>query len=354
MNFIKQTLFISLIAFFFLGCKKDEEEKETLLEDKFSNGLLVLHEGLFQQNNSTLAWVDLSTNKVTENLFLKINDRLLGDTGNDMKRYGGKIYVVVNASSTIEVIDARTLKSIKQIDIKYQNKAQQPRRIAFVKNKAYISSFDGYVNVLDTSSLTITKRIKVGANPEGITSYQDFVYVSNSGGLNFPNVDSTVYKIDASTQTVVDSFHVGANPGGIQVDQEGNVYVVKRGNYSDNPSELVFIQIATREVIPLGIAASGITKRNNQLYISYFDYDTQNSNVSLYDMTTKSIINSTLIDNSQIETLYGVFPFTNNSLICLDAMEYTNSGYLKFFNQNGDLTQQISVGLNPNTIIYYE
>lgn len=343
-------MFVILVV---LACNK-EEETDSPAASKYTNGLLVLHEGLFQQNNSTLAWVDLETKEVVNDLFLEKTGRLLGDTGNDMKRYGGKIYIVVNASSTLEIIDAATFESVKQIDMTYKEKAQQPRRITFIKNKAYISSFDGYVNVVDTASLSITQRIKVGANPEGITSYQDFVYVANSGGLNFPEVDSTVYKIDASTKTVVDSFHIGANPGGVEVDQDGNVYVVKRGNYDDDPAELIFVNSSSGEVTNLGISASGITKKENQLYISYFDHDTQNSNVSLYDMGSKSIVSNALVDGSEIQTLYGLLPFVDNTLICLDAMGYTNSGYLIFFDENGTLTQRISVGLNPNTVIHYE
>lgn len=352
MNSIKW-LFIVLL---FTACNKEEENKDDadLDQNNYSNGLLVLHEGLFQQNNSTLAWVDLSNDKVTSNLFLSKNDRLLGDTGNDMKRYGGKIYIVVNASSTIEIIDAKTFKSIKQIAMVYEGKAQQPRRIDFNKNKAYISSFDGYVNILDTTSLAITKRIKVGANPEGIATFENAIYVANSGGLNFPNVDSTVYKIDASSNTVVDSFHVGANPGSVQVDNNGNVYVVKRGNYTDDPAELIFINTSSGEVNNLGVSASGLTKKGNELFISYFNNETENVNVAHYDMSSQSILSNSLINGDEIQTLYGIHPLDDGGLICFDAMGYTNSGYLRFFNANGILTKSISVGLNPNTIIYYE
>ena len=47
--------------------------------------LLVLSEGLFNMNNSTLAKVNLQTGDIDYDYFKSINGRGLGDTGNDMK-----------------------------------------------------------------------------------------------------------------------------------------------------------------------------------------------------------------------------------------------------------------------------
>lgn len=350
MNSIKFIIILLLIV----SCEKDVVEPEDDSDRNFSKGILVLNEGLFQQNNSTLSWIDLTTNKVENNVFLDINDRLLGDTGNDLQRYGSKIYIVVNASSTIEVIDAYSLKSIKQVSLNYQSQGQQPRKIAFWNNKAYVTSYDGYVNIIDTSSLNVINRIKVGQNPEGIAVKNDFMYVSNSGGLSFPNVDSTVFEIDLNTNSIVDTFVVGDNPGDIISDGNQYIYVVKRGDYDSNPSELIKINTNNGIIENTSLFASSITKDENSLYISYYNYNTQNSNVSQLDFTSQQVINSSLIESSKINTLYGAFPFKSNELICLDAMSFTNTGILKIFNQTGSLSTSFEVGLNPNKILIYE
>ena len=41
----------------------------------------------------------------------------LGDVGNDLQIYGSKLYAVLNSSHKVEVMDARTLVRIGQIDI---------------------------------------------------------------------------------------------------------------------------------------------------------------------------------------------------------------------------------------------
>jgi len=350
MNSIKYILIILL----FVSCKKDKIDPEINLPTNYSNGILVLNEGLFQQNNSTLSWIDLSTNEVKQDVFLNINNRLLGDTGNDLQRYGGKIYIVVNASSTVEVLDANSLKSIKQIPLNYQSQGQQPRRIAFWNDKAYVSSYDGFVNIIDTNSLSVTNRIAVGQNPEGLTVMNDHLFVANSGGLSFPNVDSTVFQIDLNTNEVIDTFLVGNNPGDVISDGIQNIYVVKRGDYGANPSELVKINVITGNIENTSLPASTLSRNGNFMYISYYNYNTNNSSVSLFDLNTESITNPNLIGNNDITTLYGSYSFKNDQVICLDAMNFTNTGALKIFNNSGSLIATYEVGLNPNKILIYE
>ena len=349
MHYIKWFAIIAL----FVACKK-----EALPEDEtprsLKNGLLVLNEGLFQQNNSALTWIDLEDNSTTSSLFLNINNRPLGDTGNDLKRYGGKVYVVMNGSSKVEVMNAYTLESIKQVSLTYSQQGQQPRSIAFSGSKAYISSYDGFVNILDTTSLVITDRIAVGNNPEGLTTHGNYLYVANSGGLNFPNVDSTVYQINLNTKEVENSFHVGANPGQVESDSQGNIYVVKRGNYGNDPSELVYINTGSNTVTQLDVPATSLHKKGELLYISYLDYNTQQSSLALYDLSNQTLVNNSLIAAGSIQTLYGIYAFENGDFMCFDAQGFTNSGYLKRFNSSGNLLNSISAGLNPNKLIHYE
>jgi hypothetical protein len=350
MKLIKYIIITLLVL---TSCKKEKVDT-SVMDSSFNNGLLVLNEGLFQHNNSTLSWINLANNEVHNDVFLEKNNRPLGDTGNDMLVYGGKIYIVVTGSSTIEVIDKKTLKSIKQIQFNYNNQPQEPRKMAIYSGKVFVSSFDGYVTAIDTVSLNISKRIKVGRNPEGICVANQSLYVANSGGLDFQNVDTTVFEIDLNTMSVVDTFIVGNNPGSMIADEFNNIYVVKRGDYTSDPSEIVRINTSDKSVTNLGIAASSISKRGNQLYISYFNHSSGSSAVSTYDCASQSLINPNLINNQDITTLYGVIPFKSDELICLDAMSFTNTGYLRFFNYSGNLNNSIKVGLNPNSIVHYE
>lgn len=351
MNSIKYLLVILL---FFVSCKKDNTTPDNEKGKSYKNGILVLNEGLFQQNNSSLSWLDLVTKEVKKDIFLTINDRPLGDTGNDMILYGGKIYIVVTGSSTIEVIDKNTLESIKQIQFNYNNQAQQPRQITSYEGKVFVSSFDGYVTAIDTTTLKIKKRIKVGRNPEGIYVLNHSLYVSNSGGLDADNLDSTVFEINLNTLSVVDTFVVGKNPGDIIGDDYNNIYVVKRGDYNNDLSELVRINTTDHSVVNLGLSTTTLAKKGDLLYLSEYNFNTASSKVALFDCSSQSIVDPSFISNQDITTLYGVVPYESNQLICIDAMNFTNSGYLRFFNSSGQLTKNYNVGLNPNSIIIYQ
>lgn len=335
------------------ACKKEEIEEPTI-NHASKNGVLVLNEGLFQHNNSSLTWVNLENMEVSNNIFMDINERPLGDTGNDMIRYGGKIYIAVTGSSTLEIIDRKTFKSIKQIPFNYNNQAQEPRKIAVHDGQVFVSSFDGYVTAIDTTNFQIKKRIKVGRNPEGVCVSNASLFVANSGGLDFQNPDSTVFEIDLNTLAVVDTFVVGDNPGAIIADDFDHVYVVKRGDYAGDPSELIKINTQNKTVSNLGLTVSTISKKDNSLYLSYYNHSTSSSAVSIFDCASQTVLESNFISNQDITTLYGFTPIKSTEFIALDAMQFTNTGYLRFFNSSGSLTNSIQVGLNPNSIIYYE
>jgi YVTN family beta-propeller protein len=348
-----------LISIFFLvlvlfSCKKDEPEPQ--LEETLQSGVAVLCEGLFQQNNSSMSWVNFSTNAVTNSLFVAKTNRQLGDTGNDIQRYGGKVYIVVNISSTIEVMDASTFTSIKQIEMIDAGTAKQPRSIAFSGSNAYVTCFDGYVDVIDTASLTVVQRIPVGSNPEGLTVSTNKLYVSNSGGLNAPVMDSTVSVIDLATHTETQKIVVGKNPGGMITDLDGDVYVITRGDYGALPSRMVRIDAQNDAVVEqFSFDVSGVSAMNDKFLVTYYDYNSGQSSVGLFDPSTETLENPSYLDMSTVTTAYGVQynPFRNR-IYLMDAMNFTNTGYVREFDVSGNYIQSFHVGLNPSKAIFYE
>lgn len=351
MNLIKY-LFVFTLILLATACKKDKKLTGEST-DKLANGILVLNEGLFQLNNASLSWISNLDGSVDNDFFTKKTGRLLGDTGNDLKKYGGKIYIVVNVSSTIEVLNAKTGESIKQISMHNGTVGKQPRTIAFHQGQAYVSCFDGYVDVLDTTSLEITQRIKVGSNPDQMTVAGNQLFVSNTGGLNSPLMDSTVSIIDLNTKTELQKIVVGLNPGSIQVAENGFVYVIARGNYGNVPSRMRRISTVSLQVDKqYNIQASSITKYGGKLLLSTFNYGTNSQGVALFDPALDSVTNQNFIDIHQVQTLYNVQYDANQNLIyVLDAKGYTNTGYVYVYGVTGTLLKSYHVGLNPNSIL---
>lgn len=257
-KYILQT-WLWMLLLLFIACD-DMEDKPSIPNIDGSNisetgtaELYILSEGLFNLNNSSLARYSFKKGKLTKNYFKDLNKRGLGDTANDMALYGGKLYIVVNVSSTIEVIDFQTGVSIKQIPMLAENgSSRQPRHITFHKDKAYVCSYDGTVARIDTTSLEIDALTKAGRNPENICIQNDKLYVSNSGGLDYSaglGVDNTVSVIDITSFTEIKKVTVGPNPGCIVPGPDETVYVATHGNnIADGDFHFVKIDCRTDEV----------------------------------------------------------------------------------------------------------
>lgn len=338
-----------------VSCKKKElQEPDNTPVDFFSNGALVLNEGLFQQNNSSLSWINFSNNSVNNEVFEQKTNRQLGDTGNDIIQYGNKIYVLVNVSSTIEVLDASSGASLKQISMEEGGIAKQPRFAAKANGKIFVSCFDGFVDIIDTINLAVVHRIPVGANPDEIHAANNKLYVANSGGLNYPNVDSTLSIIDPLSWSETNRIVVGKNPTRVTSDAQGNIYVITQIGLNSLTNRLVKVNATTNQVDTIyNWNVMRMTKMNQFLVLNILQGNT--STIQLFDTQTGTITNSNFISGSLFNTYYGAqYNATTNQLYCFDAMNYVNSGYVRIFSSNGTAIKSIQVGLNPSKLLFYE
>jgi YVTN family beta-propeller protein len=354
--------YIGLLAFivFFAACD-DMKDIPTPVDLPLTPGetgrLYVLSEGLFNMNNSTLSLVNFENRTINTDFFLFRNNRGLGDTGNDMKVYGSKLWIVVNVSSQVEVLDVKSGISIKRIPIFDANGvARQPRYIAFSGGKAYVCSFDGTVECIDTVSLKVEAFVKVGRNPDGITAVNGKLYVSNSGGLDMPNFDTTVSVIDLTSFSEIKKITVGLNPYKLEVDSEGDVYTVLRGNNNNIKSKFVKINSHTDEVSQTfdNLPAVNFCIHNDTAYLYNFDYINNSYSIKTFNCKTEQVISESFIsDGTTLERPFTIYMHpTNGNLYLTDAKNYTTKGDLLCFNRNGKLLYKVkAVGLNPNTLI---
>lgn len=134
------------------------------------------------------------------------------------------MYIAVYGSSIIEVTDLSG-KSIKQI--KSSGDALLPRFFTANEGKVYVSLYDGYVARLDTASLEIEQKVKVGRNPEQLVVANNKLYVANSGGLDYNTpvgYDKTVSVIDLASFQETKKIEVVTNPVNLVTDSQGDVY----------------------------------------------------------------------------------------------------------------------------------
>lgn len=343
-----------LIILLVLTSCKDDKPPQPIAEMK--NGMLVLCEGLYQQSNSSLSWVDFSNSEVFTNFYSDKNGQNLGDTGNDLKVYGEKIYLVVTGSSTIEVLNAKTGVRIKQIPMLVGSSPKLPRAVTFHGGKAFVACQDGFVDIIDTVSLSVVSRIQVGSNPEDLVIASNKLYVSNSGGLNYPNYDSTVSVVNLSSYSEISKIAVGKNPGKLIVDEQQEVYVITRGDYGVIPSRMHRINTAgdfLEQSFPFD--ALGIAEMGNNFLITHYNYSTQQHTIRLFNPWNETLLLDPYFSASEVQTLYGIkYDESRDKIFCLDAMNFTNSGYVRQYASDGTFEKSYHVGLNPTKILIYD
>lgn len=340
-------------------------EPSQVIADGDHTGIFVLSEGLFNQNNSTLSWIDFRTGKPDSwdngignsyDCFEKVNGRRIGDTANDLLIYGGKIYIAVSESSTIEILNASTCRAVGQIKMQRNGIPSQPRRLTAHGRYVYACCFDGTLQRIDTLLLRTVETIRVGRNPDGICYADGKLYVSNSGGLDSSNPDSTVSVIDLETFTETRRINVRQNPGNIYADGT-DVYVVSRGiyNYEINDYDTRLHRIDTQtctvtETYDIPILNMDIVDGKAWFY----GYGAGGT-IQILDLATGTVTDSDFItDGTRVECPYSikVEPVTHKVYVC-DARDYVTPGSLLCFSPDGHLLYRVpGIGINPNTVAF--
>lgn len=360
MKNIKLALQILTLAVLLYSCDDmhDVSREVSPVANETTKSLIVLSEGLFNMNNSTLARYDFTTGTLTSDYFSAINKRGLGDTANDMIAYGSKIYVVVNVSSQVEIMDAATGISLKRIPLfDEKNVARQPRYLVSQGKNIYVTNYDGYLSRIDTASLEITGEVKCGRNPEGLCVANNKIYVANSGGLDFPKYDNTVSVIDIPSFSELRKVKVGTNPYKIFADSQGDVYVCSKGDYDKESYRFMKIDSEIDQVTEefKGLNVLNFTIFNDKAYLYSYDFNKNDYWIKIFDCLTEKIIDEDFIkDKSQIQTPYSiqVNPYDENIYIT-DAIDFMNWGDIVCFDNDGKLKFKIKeIGLNPNKILF--
>jgi len=304
---------------------------------KVTTGVYSLNQGNYGANNTTLTYYDFGTSVATTDYYHNVNGFGLGDTGSDFIIYGGKVYIVMNVSGNVAVADALTAKYIDTISFISSGVNKGPENIVGYGKNVFVSSTDGTVSVIDTTTLSITKSITVGSNPAQMAISGNTLYVSNSGAFNTSYIyDSTVSVIDLGALTETGKITVGKNPGSIASDNSGNIYVACTGDYGSVAPSLVKINTSTGKVTLSADTAVGIVRfYNNNLFITggYLGAAT----VRVLSTTDFSVIKTNFItDGTTVINPYGLdIDNATGDVYVGDAKDYTSSGTVFCFDKNG-------------------
>lgn len=369
-----------ILAFLLLfSCRKEDvivppEEKPVAPDGggREITGFYLLNEGNMGSNKATIDYFDYESGIYSKNIFAERNPGVvkeLGDVGNDIQIYGDKLYVVVNCSHFVEVMDSKTAKHIATIPI------PNCRYIEFAGKYAYVSSYAGpveldpnyrlgYVAKVDTATLEVVAECTVGYQPEDMAICNGKLYVANSGGYRAPDYDNRVSVVDLESFRVVKTMEVGINLHRMAQDGYGNIYVSSRGDYYGTPSK-TFIIDSDRDIVTDTLHTlpnSNMATGGDSLYVlsNEFNYMTNSWTVSyaIFDMAQKRVVSRNFISDGtekRIKTPYGlaVNPQTREIFVT-DAGDYVTPGTLYCFDRYGKLKWNTVTGDIPAHFAFTE
>lgn len=336
--------------------------------------LYILNEGVMGMGNSSIDFYDFADGTYVTDAFPAANPDVpfgLGDMGNDLAVYGGKLWAVMNGSDLVEVMDASTMEHIRAIDV------PACRDIAFSGRYAYVTSWAGNVSDdgdrtgmvyrIDINSLSIAGTVEVGYQPEDIAVLDGKIYVANSGGMT-DGYDNRLSIIDEESFSLERAVEIAANICDIAPDAYGRLWISSPGDYYSVHSGIYVYDIASGTVLKTEPGANILPEWINDIRVSSmystgshlwvlgneneWDYTAGAGKYCLYTIDCQALtMTRTELSRTGAESIYnpyGIWVSPDEKTIAItDAASYTEPGYILFLDANLNFVSSFQTGFLP-------
>ncbi|SIQ58093.1 DUF5074 domain-containing protein [Pontibacter lucknowensis] len=335
------------------------------------NGVLVSNEGAMTKSNASMSFYSHDSKTVENESFKKVNaPLLLGDVLQHMVQHGDRLYLVMNNSGKVVVTNAHTLKAEGEIA-----GLEAPRYFtALNDDKGYVTEWLGYdpatyeygngrVAVVDLQTLTVTKTITVGVQPEQLILQGGKLYVANSGG-------NTVTVIKTATDAIETSITVNDGPSSLALDRNNMLWVSSRGIKSYDPTDW---SVSEENSTPGSLAKINTGSNSVAATLTFTKnapspdkltpnqngdklYYVFNNKVWVQDVNTTTLATQPLIDRGTYVPYgfngLGVEP-GSGTIYAGKATDYASNGWVvRYSPQSGAAIDSFRVGIAPNGFVF--
>lgn len=383
-NFGKVVLAIALVAA--AGCRKEDtlrflpgengEPSDYEVVDAAvdasakPSGIYLVNQGNQGSNKARLDFLNFHNGFYIRDVFTEYNPEVvkgLGDTGNDVQVYKGKVFAVVNGSHKVEIMDAYSMKRLAQVDV------PNCRFIAFDGNCAYVTSYvakdkealktqKGALYRIDLDTYKVTGQVTVGYQPEQLVIMDGKAYVANSGGY-VAGYDDTVSVVDLKSMKVEYDIKVAINLGLMLVDAEGTIWVSSQGNFSDVSSTLNYL-VKKGDKYELGgsvnVPVSSMALAGDKIYVIGSTYTPPawalTTTYNIVNAKTRKLESGSFITDGTESDIATAFTVTvnpgNGDIYVTDAKDYVSSGTLHCYTGSGKHKWSVHTGDIPGRIAF--
>lgn len=375
---MKRFNFLSIFIFVFIlqSCVEDDgvvDFSTQPLED-YSDAYLVLNEGNFGDGVGTVSYASADFVSLRKNIFQTINGTPVGSVLQSGIVSGNQIYLVVNNSNKIEVVDRFSFESQSTIVSGGSNAIENPRYITVSANYFYLSNygsaFDGstnFVSVFNSADNSFSTKIPTPTDGliDRIYTAGSFVYAMTDGLTPPPTYNlistSTIIVINPSSNTLETTLTLSSEPNSAVV--VGNDLYVLCSGYSDFSGSVVEeaaiwkIEGTTpTKVFDFVDVAGGQTATYLNIIGNDFYFVLNNDGEKdIYTLPMNGDVATDLVQVVDLENVSSLSGFTilNDKLFVLDRINYLLvPGKALVYDTSGILTKSISVGIFPGTVLF--
>ena len=357
------------------SCLGDDKSTDNPTEYVVTNGALIINNGSsYNGIDGSLTFLDYETGETKQNVYKNANGTSLGGTPNALLVYGDKVYIAGSDENTVFVLNKKTFKLIEKISTTEEMgeaEGAMPRYVTAYEDKVYVSTYGGYVCVIDTGDVNMPPyyydKYKVGSYPEGMAiGLKDnvpFLYVANS---DYGNGNGSISIINLTSGAVSEfkneKIH---NPQELALAGD-YIYVLDWGYYDENwvqkeAGVYLINGSSVQKIIPdaTGMAAAGY---NILTFNAPYDSGKQTT-YSIYNIAYGTLNTFTLSGDSSNPIVspaaISIDPNTGYVMIASRTKnaetgypDYAAPGFVNLYTGNGQYVKTLATGVEPHQIAY--
>ncbi len=339
------------VLLFFVACNPPEDD---LISYNFeTDGVFISNEGNFTYGNASLSYLDLLEKKMYHNVFFNATGYPLGDVAQSLTLWDNYIFIAINNSGKIYVINKNTFEFVAKI-----TELTSPRYIQVVNSeKAYISDlYSTEITIFNPTTFAKTGTINLNATSEKMILWNNFAFVTN---WSFGN---KLFKINTETDIVTDSLIVAYQPNSLIIDKNNKLWVLSDGGANNdsipkltivNPENMQIEKVFEFESSANSPNHLSINKTGDTIYFlnSSWSGDVNNGGVYAMPINSENLPENSIIQ--QNNQLFYSMSVSEESIIYLtDAIDFAQNGVLYRYQTNGNLLDTFSVGIIPGDFAF--
>lgn len=335
-----------LVLFTTLSSCQKEPDKQLLPNTKI-NRVFVVNEGNFQFGNASIDVYLPDSQTIFKNIYRTVNNKNLGDVAQSAVLRDKKLFVVVNNSSKITVINSDDYKEVYTISLP----GSSPRYMQFATNdKAFVTElFAKKIWIINVTNGILLDTISTEGWTEQMAMIGNEIFVAQRTRLN-DNYVANVLVINTSTNKIERIITLPSEPNSL-VLIENKIWVLCSASSAQN-AKLLCINPSNKLIekemeFPKDVKPFLLRKNESSNEIFWVAN-------GIYKMAVESnTLPAAPLIQGNGRNIYALdINEKNGEIYVADAIDYVQSSSIFRYHQDGTLIQNFKAGIITSSFIF--